>query len=264
VYGSERRILSLEYMLTDREIQRYSRQIAFIGEENQERLKSAHIVIAGAGGLGCPVAIYLAVAGMGHITIIDCDQVDRTNLNRQILHWERDIGREKTRSARDKLLQLNPEIRIDAVTTAITGKNASTLTKGATLIIDALDNFTARYILNRAALDHVIPCIHGAVSGYDGHVTTLIPGETVCLQCIFPEPPGGSEFPIIGTTAGIIGLLQAHEAIKYITGRGELLKNRLLLWDGRGSTVSYLDLERDPLCRVCGEFQKREGTGGKG
>jgi len=251
-------------MLTDREIQRYSRQITFIGEENQERLKSAHIVIAGAGGLGCPIAIYLTVAGIGHITIIDCDKVDRTNLNRQILHWERDIGREKTRSACDKLQQLNPEIRIDAITTVITRENASALITGAGLIIDALDNFEGRYILNRAALDHAIPCIHGAVCGYDGHVTTMIPGETACLRCIFPEPPTGSEFPIIGTTAGIIGLLQAHEAIKYIIGRGELLKNRLLLWDGRGSTVSYLDLERDPLCKVCGEFQKRKVTGGKG
>jgi adenylyltransferase/sulfurtransferase len=250
-------------MLTDREVQRYSRQIAFIGEENQERLKSAHVVIAGAGGLGCPVAVYLAAAGVGHITIIDRDRVDLTNLNRQILHWERDIGREKSRSARDKLHQLNSEIVIDAVTVAASGENAAALTRGASLIIDALDNFDGRYILNRAALVHTIPCIHGAVCGYDGHVTTIVPGETACLQCIFPEPPAGSEFPVIGTTAGIIGILQAHEAIKYITGRGELLKNRLLLWDGRGSTISYLDLEPDPLCRECREFQKRIISGVK-
>jgi adenylyltransferase/sulfurtransferase len=250
-------------MLTDREIQRYSRQIAFIGEENQERLKSAHVVIAGAGGLGCPVAVYLAAAGVGNITIIDPDRVDLTNMNRQILHWDQDIGREKACSARDKLLQLNPEINIDAMTVAASRENAAALTKGASLIIDALDNFDGRYILNRAAQEHAIPLIHGAVCGYDGHVTTIFPGETACLRCIFPEPPTGSEFPVIGTTAGIIGILQAHEAIKFITGQGELLKDRLLLWDGRGSTINYLDLEPDPLCRECREFQKRIISGGK-
>jgi adenylyltransferase/sulfurtransferase len=250
-------------MLTDREIQRYSRQNAFIGEENQERLKSAHVVIAGAGGLGCPVAVYLAAAGVGNITIIDPDRVDLTNMNRQILHWDQDIGREKACSARDKLLQLNPEINIDAMTVAASRENAAALTKGASLIIDALDNFDGRYILNRAAQEHAIPLIHGAVCGYDGHVTTIFPGETACLRCIFPEPPTGSEFPVIGTTAGIIGILQAHEAIKLITGQGELLKDRLLLWDGRGSTINYLDLEPDPLCRECREFQKRIISGGK-
>jgi molybdopterin/thiamine biosynthesis adenylyltransferase len=248
-------------MLTDREIHRYSRQIAFIGEEGQERLKAAHVVLAGAGGLGCPAAIYLAVAGVGRLTIIDSDQVEMTNLNRQILHWEQDIGRNKTVSAREKLVAMNPDLIIEDVCEVITGQNASTLIGRAGLIIDALDNFPARYALNLAALERGIPCIHGAVSGYDGHITTVIPGETACLQCIFPDPPGGLEFPIMGTTAGIIGLMQAQEAIKFLTGGGTLLKNRLLIWDGRDSSVSFLDLERDPECRACGG--RTQGAGGK-
>jgi molybdopterin/thiamine biosynthesis adenylyltransferase len=247
-------------MLTDREIHRYSRQIAFIGEEGQERLKAAHVVLAGAGGLGCPAATYLAVAGIGRLTIIDSDKVEMTNLNRQILHWEQDIGRNKTVSAREKLEGMNPDLIIDDVCEVITGQNASELIGRAALIIDALDNFSARYALNLAALEHGIPCIHGAVSGYDGHITTVIPGETACLQCIFPDPPGGSEFPIMGTTAGIIGLMQAHEAIKFLTGRGTLLKNRLLIWDGRDSSVTFLDLERDPVCRACGECTQVGGS----
>ncbi|NYT16433.1 MAG: HesA/MoeB/ThiF family protein [Methanomicrobiales archaeon] len=249
-------------MLTEREIERYSRQIAFIGEEGQERLKAAHVVLAGAGGLGCPAALYLAVAGLGRLTIIDSDQVEMTNLNRQILHWEQDIGRNKTVSARDKLQAVNPDMVIDDVCEVVTGQNAKALTRQATLIIDALDNFPARYALNLAALVHGIPCIHGAVSGYDGHLTTVIPGETACLQCIFPNPPGGSEFPIIGTTAGIIGLMQAHEAIKFLTGRGTLMKNRLLIWDGRDSSVTFLDLEPDPECTACGNGTQDTGRGG--
>jgi len=249
-------------MLTDREIQRYSRQIAFIGEEGQERLKAAHVVLAGAGGLGCPAALYLAVAGLGRLTIIDSDRVEMTNLNRQILHWEQDIGQNKTASARDKLEAMNSDLIIKDVCELITGQNAVALTGQATLIIDALDNFPARYALNLAALAHGIPCIHGAVSGYDGHLTTVIPGETACLQCIFPDPPGGSEFPIIGTTAGIIGLMQAHEAIKFLTGKGTLLKNRLLIWDGRDSSVTFLDLERDPECRICRNWTQDAGSVG--
>jgi adenylyltransferase/sulfurtransferase len=238
-------------MLSERESRRYSRQITCIGEGGQERLKAAHIVLAGAGGLGCPAATYLAAAGAGHLTIIDSDQVDLTNLNRQFLHWEQDLGRDKVFSAREKLEAMNPDIAIRDICTEVTGENASSLIRHASVVIDALDNFPARYALNQAALTHRIPCIHGAVCGFDGHITTVIPGRTACLQCIFPEPPAGSEFPVIGTTAGIIGLMQAHEAIKFLTGTGTLLENRLLIWDGRDSSVSVLDLERDPACSAC-------------
>ncbi|NYT07657.1 MAG: HesA/MoeB/ThiF family protein [Methanomicrobiales archaeon] len=251
-------------MLSEREIMRYSRQIAFIGEEGQERLKAAHVVLAGTGGLGCPAAAYLAAAGVGRLTIIDSDRVELTNLNRQILHWEKDIGREKVVSSGEKLGAMNPGMVIREVCETVTMENAPSLIGQASLVIDALDNFPARYALNCAALEYGIPCIHGAVSGFDGHITTVIPGKTACLQCIFPDPPGGSEFPIIGTTAGIIGIMQANEAIKYLTGRGSLLENRLLIWDGRDSSVTILDLERDPRCSACGDhLPGAPGTGGR-
>ncbi len=240
--------------VSDREIRRYSRQIGTIGEDGQERLRSAHVVLAGVGGLGCPAATYLAAAGVGHLTIIDSDMVETTNLNRQILHWEQDIGREKVVSAREKLGAMNSGVLIDDVCEAVTMQNVLSLIGRAALVIDALDNFPARYALNQAALDCGIPCVHGAVCGFDGHITTVIPGATACLQCIFPDPPGGSEFPVIGTTAGIIGILQAHEAIKFLTGRGTLLENRLLIWDGRDSSVTILNLERDPDCSACRDY----------
>jgi molybdopterin/thiamine biosynthesis adenylyltransferase len=248
-------------MLTTCERERYSRQIPLIGEEGQERLKSSRVFIAGAGGLGCPAAAYLAAAGVGHLTIADCDSVDRTNLNRQILHWEQDIGHSKVSSAGEKLRSMNPDIRVDLVPVTITRKNASSLIAGSDLVIDALDNFTDRYAINRAALEHRIPYIHGAVSGFDGHVATIIPGETACLECMVPESPPRSVFPVLGTISGLIGVLQAHEAVKHITRQGEPLKHRLILWDGRTSTVTLIRVERDPECRACGAEMSKSRRG---
>jgi len=239
-------------MLSADEHQRYSRQIQLMGEEAQERLKASKIFIAGAGGLGCPAAAYLAAAGVGHITIADCDTVERTNLNRQILHWEKDIGRSKVVSAGEKLQHMNPDIRIDLVSVTLQKGNVSSLIEGSDLLVDALDNFPDRYTINRAAIEHRIPYIHGAVSGFDGHIAVIIPGETACLECIVPEPPPPSVFPILGTTSGMIGILQAHEAIKYITCQGELLKHQLVLWDGRTSSFHTIRIERNSDCPACG------------
>jgi molybdopterin/thiamine biosynthesis adenylyltransferase len=239
-------------MLTDHEMERYSRQITLIGEAAQERLKSARIFIAGAGGLGCPAAAYLAAAGVGHLVIADCDVVDRTNLNRQILHWEKDIGHAKVVSAGEKLRQMNPDIRVDIIPVAVNNQNAYSLITGSDLVIDALDNFTDRYVINRACLGHRIPYVHGAASGFDGHIATIIPGETACLECIIPESPPRSAFPIIGTVSGLVGILQAHEAIKYITGKGQPLNHNLLLWDGKNSAITCIEVEREPSCRACG------------
>ncbi|CCJ37079.1 molybdopterin biosynthesis protein MoeB [Methanoculleus bourgensis MS2] len=240
-------------MLTDLELERYRRQIALFGEEAQERLASARVVIAGAGGLGCPVALYLAAAGVGEIRLVDGDVVDRTNLNRQVLHGDRDIGRAKVESAAGKLRAQNPDVRVVATHATINEGNAAALADGADLIIDATDNFPVRYILNRVALQSGVPLIHGAVRGFDGQATTIIPGRTACLACIFPAPPPAEEvIPVVGTTPGIIGLVQANEAIKYITGTGDLLTNRLLVWDGRAAVMATLPVERQEDCRVCG------------
>jgi len=238
-------------MLLERERERYARQILLFGEEGQERLKGAKVFIAGAGGLGCPIALYLAVAGIGEIRIADRDTVDRTNLNRQVLHWERDLGTPKAGSAEAKLREANPDIRIKAFATTIDETNVRDLVAGADLIVDAMDNFPTRYLLNREALRSGVPLIHGAIRGFDGQATTIVPGKTACLECIFPEAPPAEVFPVVGTTPGVIGMIQANEAIKYLLGREDLLANRLLLWDGMATTLETYTVERRPDCPAC-------------
>ena len=238
-------------MLLERERERYARQILLFGEEGQERLKGAKVFIAGAGGLGCPIALYLAVAGIGEIRIADRDTVDRTNLNRQVLHWERDLGTPKAGSAEAKLREANPDIRIKAFATTIDETNVRDLVAGADLIVDAMDNFPTRYLLNREALRSGVPLIHGAIRGFDGQATTIVPGKTACLECIFPEAPPAEVFPVVGTTPGVIGMIQASEAIKYLLGREDLLANRLLLWDGMATTLETYTVERRPDCPAC-------------
>ena len=205
-------------MLTERERARYARQLLLFGEEGQERLKRSKVFIAGAGGLGCPIALYLAVAGVGEIRLVDRDTVEQTNLNRQVLHWERDIGTPKAGSAEAKLREANPDIRVEALVATIDEANVRDLVGDADLIVDAMDNFPTRYLLNREALRSGVPLIHGAIRGFSGQATTIVPGRTACLECIFPEAPPAEVFPVVGTTPGIIGLIQANEAIKYITG----------------------------------------------
>lgn len=240
-------------MLTNRELERYRRQVALFGEEVQERLGRASVAIVGAGGLGCPVALYLAAAGIGEIRLIDGDVVDRTNLNRQVLHGDRDVGRPKVESAAEKLRAQNPEVTVTATRATLDEENAALLASGADLIVDATDNFPVRYILNRVALAARVPLIHGAVRGFDGQATTIIPGRTACLECIFPvAPPEEDIVPVVGTTPGIIGLVQANEVIKYITGTGDLLAGRLLVWDGRTATMTTLPVERQEECSSCG------------
>lgn len=239
-------------MLSDRERERYARQILLFGEEGQERLKNATIFVAGAGGLGSPISIYLAVAGVGKIVLVDKDCVERTNLNRQILHHDRDIDRKKTASAQEKLQEINPDIAVEVIDTAIDGANVRALVGDADGIIDAMDNFSTRYLLNETALEKSIPLFHGAVRGLYGQATTIIPGKTACLQCIFSHPPPPEVFPVVGVTPGFIGIIQATEAIKYLVGTGDLLANRLLLWDGERSRMEEIPLRPDPSCRACG------------
>lgn len=238
-------------MLTDRELDRYDRQIRLLGEDGQEKLKKAKVFIAGAGGLGSPISIYLAAAGIGRITLVDKDIVSLSNLNRQILYWERDINRKKATSAQEKLKEINGDITIEAKSETITEDNASELVGDADLIIDAMDNFSTRYLLNRTALGKGIPFIHGAINGFHGQATTVLPGKSACLRCIFREAPPPSVFPVLGVTPGIIGLIQATEAIKYIVGVGELLSGKLLLWDGLTSQTDIVQVDKNPHCQDC-------------
>lgn len=245
-------------MLSERERERYKRQILLFGEEGQERLKKAGIFIAGAGGLGSPVSIYLAVAGVGTLTVVDSDVVDQTNLNRQILHSDRNIGEKKIVSAEEKLQEINPDITIRAIDAHIGEANAGRLVGRADGIVDAMDNYPTRYLLNRIAIGKEIPLFHGAIRGLYGQATTIIPGETPCLACIFPKAPPEEVFPVVGVTAGLIGMVQATEVLKFLLGTGNLLTNRLFLWDGLLAQASEICVEKNPCCETCGGTRNEE------
>jgi adenylyltransferase/sulfurtransferase len=230
------------------------------GDEGQELLKKAHIFIAGAGGLGSPVSVYLAVAGVGTLTVVDRDVVDQSNLNRQILHYDRDIGRKKTESAEEKLMAINPDITVRVIDTTIEEKNAGDLVGKADGIVDAMDNYPARYLLNSVAIRKKIPFFHGAICGFYGQATTIIPGQTACLTCIFPKAPPKEVFPVVGVTPGLIGMVQATEVLKYLLKTGDLLTNRLFIWDGMQARAEEICMERDPHCTACGSMYETAGN----
>ena len=240
-------------MLTPKEIERYERQILIegFGEKGQEKLKRAKVFVAGAGGLGSPVSIYLIAAGVGTMRIVDHDRVDLSNLNRQVLHWDEDVGKKKIDSASGKLKRLNQSAKIEAIEETITKANISKLVAGFDLIVDAMDNLPARYILNKAAIENNLPFFHGAVYGFEGRATTIIPGETACLKCLYHGVLPGKKFPVIGVTPAVIACIQATEVIKYIVGIGELLANRLLIFDGLDMKFTEFKVKRDPDCEHC-------------
>jgi len=241
--------------LTDQDLLRYQRQILYagFGEEGQSKLKSARVVVAGTGGLGSPASIYLACAGVGHIIIVDCDFVELSNLNRQVLHWDEDIGEKKVVSAARKLSRLNSSIEITPVYDKITEGNIKDIIKGADAVIDAMDNFETRFILNSACVSEGISFIHGAIHGLTGEITTIIPGETACLACIFPELPerGEAPFPVFGATPALIASLQVMETIKLIAGIPGLLKNKMLYVCGETMEFLHVDISKRSDCRVC-------------
>jgi molybdopterin/thiamine biosynthesis adenylyltransferase len=247
-------------MLTVDELERYDRQIMLreIGEAGQEKLKRASVFIAGAGGLGSPAAMYLTAAGVGRIRLVDHDRVDRTNLNRQVLHWDNDIGRSKVESATEKLKKLNPEVEIEAIEETITEANLANLLTGFDLIVDAMDNLTTRYLLNKAALDNNIPFFHGAIHGFEGRAMTIIPNKTACLRCVYRGVIPEEKFPVIGVTPAVIGCIQATEVIKYIVGIGELLTNKLLNYDALSMEFTEFEVKKDPYCEHCGHMKRKE------
>jgi molybdopterin-synthase adenylyltransferase len=248
-------------MLTIGELKRYQRQTSLpeLGEAGQVKLKNARVLICGAGGLGSPAAIYLAAAGIGSLRIVDNDRVSLDNLNRQILHGHDDVDRLKVDSAKQTLQSLNPEIAVEALEEKITTHNCQQLVSSAHVIIDALDNLETRYIINEAAVHLRIPLVHGAINGFEGRALTIIPGESACLRCMHPgAAPPANTFPVIGVTPGVIGAIQATEAIKLILGVGTLLTNRLMVYDGLGLTLKAFALTMNPLCPDCGRLQKRE------
>jgi len=238
---------------------RYARQMLIDGwgEEGQKKLKNSTVFIAGAGGLGSTVSIYLAVAGIGKIIICDFDSVEVTNLNRQILHSHTRIGINKALSAKITLTAINPDIEVIPITSKITEENAFELVGDSHIIMDCMDNLETRYILNEVAIKKGIPLVFGAIYGIQGILSFIQPPETPCLRCLFPEAPPKETFPVVGATPGVIGALQALEAIKYLVGIGKLLKNKLLVWDGMSCDFRTFKARKDTSCLVCSKNKER-------
>jgi adenylyltransferase/sulfurtransferase len=244
------------------ELQRYSRHLIMpeVTSEGQSRLKAARVLCIGAGGLGSPAALYLAAAGVGTLGIVDFDDVDLSNLQRQILHGTKDIGRSKLESARDRLRDINPEIEIELHECRFSSENASQLVTQYDLVVDGSDNFPTRYLSNDVCVFARKPNVYGSVFRFEGQTTVFAPHlDGPCYRCLFPEPPPPDSVPncaqagVLGVLPGIIGMLQAIETIKLIVGIGEPLVGRLLHFDALKVKFRELNLRRDPECPVCGE-----------
>lgn len=240
--------------LNDKERARYQRQMLINdwGEQGQEKLRSTSVFIAGAGGLGCPVALFLTIAGVGKLTICDSSEVYPTNLNRQTLYREWDIGKSKVYCAREALIEYNPQVDVVPLDKKVTEQTVEDFVGDSTIILDCLDNFTSRHILNQYSVKKSIPLIHAGIEGLSGQITFIHTPETPCLYCIFPSKiPSKDIFPVAGVTPGVIGILQACEAIKYIVGIGENLKGQLLVWDGALMQFDNIEIKKNPCCPVC-------------
>ena len=247
--------------LREDQIERYSRQILLpnVGGKGQEKLLKAKVLIIGAGGLGSPCALYLASAGVGKLGIVDSDVVELNNLQRQILHSTQTVGRSKVESAQERLGSLNPDVEIIPYKLRLTSENILEVIRDYDMVVDGSDNFPTRYLVNDACVLSKKPLSHGGIYRFDGQAITIIPGETACYRCIFAEPPPPGLVPscqeagILGVVAGIIGVIQANEVIKYILGIGELLSGKLLVFNALDSRFRLVKVPRDKHCPLCGE-----------
>jgi len=241
---------------------RYSRHLLIpeVGEEGQLRLLDARILLIGAGGLGSPASLYLAAAGVGTLGIVDDDVVDETNLQRQIVHSTERLGDSKAESAKRTVEALNPDVTVKVFKERLTSENVDRiLGEGWDVIVDGADNFPTRYLLNDASVWHGIPVVHGSIFRFEGQMTVFKPKEGPCYRCLFPQPPPPELAPscaeggVLGVLPGIVGSLQANEALKIALGAGEPLVGRLLLFDALSTQFTEISLRRDPDCPVCGD-----------
>ncbi len=250
-----------EVVLTNEEIRRYSRHLLMpeVGLTGQKKLKAASVLIIGAGGLGSPAALYLAAAGVGRIGLVDFDVVDESNLQRQILHGTSWVGKPKLASAKARLLDLNPDIVVETYETVLTSANALEVLKDYDIIIDGTDNFPTRYLVNDACVFLGKPLVYGSIFRFEGQATVFDARVGPCYRCLYPEPPPPGLVPscaeggVFGVLPGVIGAIQATEAIKLIIGQGEPLIGRLLLYDALSMRFRELKLRKNPTCPVCGE-----------
>lgn len=248
-------------VLSKEHIARYSRQLILpdIGPRGQQRLAEASVLVVGAGGLGCPVALYLAAAGVGTLGIVDAQAVELSNLHRQILHTAADVGRPKTASASAQLTARNPDVRVITRQERVTADNARELVRGYDVVVDGSDNVPTRYLVNDACVLERRPLVHGGVIEYEGQVFVVRPGDSACLRCVFPEPPEPGqaarceEAGVLGSAAGVIGCLMAHETLKLLLGLGEPLSDRLLVFQGVAGRFREVPVRRDPACAICGQ-----------
>jgi molybdopterin/thiamine biosynthesis adenylyltransferase/rhodanese-related sulfurtransferase len=248
--------------LGEEQRRRYSRHILIpeVGEEGQLKLLNSRILLIGAGGLGSPASLYLAAAGVGTLGIVDDDTVDATNLQRQIVHSTDRLGDSKAESAKQTIEALNPDVTVKTYRERLTSENADRiLGEGWDVIVDGADNFPTRYLLNDASVWHRIPVVHGSIYRFEGQVTVFKPHEGPCYRCLFPQPPPPELAPscaeggVLGVLPGVVGSIQANEALKLALGIGEPLIGRLLLFDALAASFTEVSLRRDPACPVCGE-----------
>jgi molybdopterin/thiamine biosynthesis adenylyltransferase/rhodanese-related sulfurtransferase len=254
--------VELPPQLTDAQRERYSRHILLpeVGEKGQAKLLQSRVLLLGAGGLGSPAALYLAAAGVGTLGLVDADTVDASNLQRQILHATSRVGMLKVDSAEKALTDINPDVKVVKYQERLLSSNVDRIFGDKwDVIIDGCDNFPTRYLVNDASLFHKIPVVHGSIFRFEGQATTFLPFEGPCYRCLYPEPPPAhlapscSEAGVLGILCGIVGTLQATEAIKIILGAGETLAGKLVMYDSLGMSFRKLKLRRDKSCPACGE-----------
>jgi molybdopterin/thiamine biosynthesis adenylyltransferase len=247
--------------LTEQQMERYSRHIILeqVGGAGQEKLLASSVLLVGAGGLGAPAALYLAAAGIGTIGVIDGDKVDLSNLQRQIIHHTPDVGQDKVVSAHRKIRAINPDTKVRTYNQRATADNIGQIIAEYDFVIDGTDNFPAKFLINDACYFEKIPFSHAGILQFDGQLITVLPGETTCYRCIFSAPPPANAVPscsqagVLGVLAGVIGSLQATEAIKYLLGVGELLTSTLLTYNALTMEFRKVRLVRNPDCPLCGQ-----------
>jgi adenylyltransferase/sulfurtransferase len=255
--------------LSDQELERYSRQLVLPQWSGaaQERLKGASVIVVGLGALGSPVATYLAAAGVGHLGVVDADAVELSNLHRQPLHFTPDLGLGKAANAAVKLSALNPEVQVDPYPVRLEEMNAEPIVMGADLVVDCSDTFETRYLVNDACCAQGIPLVEAGVLGFDGLVMSIRPGESACYRCAFAtEPPAGSvpscrEAGVLGAMAGVVGSVQALEALKLLTGVGDPLTDAILQIDGSSMAFTRVGTERRPDCPACARVPAASQSG---
>lgn len=248
-------------MLREDQVERYSRQIILpnIGGKGQEKLLSAKVLVIGTGGLGSPASLYLAAAGIGRIGIVDSDKVELNNLQRQILHSTKNVGKPKVESGKERMREINPDVEVTPYNLRLTSENILDIVKEYDIIVDGSDNFPTRYLVNDACVLSKKPLSHGGIFRFDGQAMTIIPGKGPCYRCLFPEPPPPGAMPscqeagILGVVAGLIGVIQANEVLKFILGIGEMLVGRLLVFNALDSSFRIVKVPKSKDCPICGE-----------